>query len=277
MFGRGDKPKGVSLGKGVGAEETAPDAVASTGTDRPRDDLGEYPENVSDQPSQARAIERTLRAVTLVAVISGLINVAQIMLLITILPLQRVVPFLVTFKNQESQFVKVDPLNADPQTMRYATEDNVRQYVIQRHKVTPDFAVMNAQWGPKSRIAAQTTLDTYQKFRAAADNELKQLVSQNYTRDVEINSVTRLSDGTWQVGFTTVDHSAGQVLPAPATGGFAASGDASQPNVVQPGDSRQQWIASLRVEYQPQRVQFGERLLNPLGFTVTDYSVTRRS
>jgi type IV secretion system protein VirB8 len=278
MFGRGDKPKGVSLGKSVEGEETEAVRAAASAPrgEEPRDDLGEYPDNVSDQPSQMRAVERTLRAVTLVAVISGLLNVAQIMLLITLFPLQKVVPFMVTFRDKQDQVVKIEPLQADDQTMRYATEDSIRQYVTERHKVTPDYAIMNAQWGPKSHIAAQTTIDAYQKFRATSDNELKQLVSQNYTRNVQINSVTLLQDGTWQVDFTTVDHSAGQAIPAPTAGSFSA-GDPNAAGLVQPGESRQNWVASLRVEFQPQRVQFNQRLLNPLGFTVTDYSVTRRS
>ncbi|MFZ3481919.1 type IV secretion system protein [Sphingomonas sp. 3-13AW] len=242
-----------------------------------RDDLGEYPENVSDQPSYVRAIERTLRSVTLVAVISGLMNVALIMLMITIFPLQKVVPYMVTFKGQESQVVRIEAFEADAQSMRFATEDSVRQYVSLRHKVTPDFAVMNQQWGPKSRIAAQTALPAYQAFRKAADDELKQLVSQNYSREVQINTVNLLPGGTWQVSFTTVDHSSGQVLPAPSTGGFGVNASAAQSGIVQAGESRQEWVATMRVAFQPQRVQFNDRLLNPLGFTVTDYSVTRRS
>lgn len=278
MFGRGEKPKGVSLGKSVGDEpEVAPTVSSAALEEEVRDDLGQYPDNVSDQPSYVRAIERTLRAVTLVAVISGLINVAQIMLLITVFPLQKVVPFLVTFKSQDSQVVKVEPLQANAQTMRYASEDSIRQYVTLRHKVIPDYAIMNGQWGPGSRIAAQTALQAYQDFRKSSEDELKQLVSQNYTRDVQINSVTLLPGGTWQVAFTTIDHSAGQVLPAPSTGAFGASATATNPGVVQPGESRQEWLATLRIAYQPQRVQFNDRLLNPLGFTVTDYSVTRRS
>jgi len=278
MFGRGDKPKGVSLGKSVGDEPAGLRAApASTSGEEIRDELGEYPDNVSDQPSYVRAIERTLRAVTLVAVISGLMNVAQIMLLLTVFPLQKVVPFLVTFKSQESQVVKVEPLEADAQTLRYASEDNIRQYVALRHKVTPDFAVMNEQWGPRSRIAAQTTADAYQNFRKAADDELKQLVSQNYSRDVQINNVTALPGGTWQVSFTTIDHSAGQVIPAPATGSFGTNTIGQQPGIVQSGESRQEWVATMRIAYQPKRVAFNDRLLNPLGFTVTDYSVTRRS
>ena len=279
MFGRGDKPKAVSLGKSVG-DEDAPRVVSSPSPqEEVRDDLGEYPDNVSDQPSHQRAIERTLRAVTFVAVVSGLINVAQIMLLITLLPLQKVVPFMVTFKNQDNQVVRIEPLEVDAKSLRFATEDSVRQYVVQRHKATPDFAVMNAQWGPRSRIAAQTSLENYQKFRAAADSELKELVSRNYSRDVQINTVSLLpgSEGIWQVSFTTIDRSAGQVIPAPSTGTFGTSTSVSTPGIVQQGESRQEWVATLRVDYQPKRVQFNDRLLNPLGFTVIDYSVTRRS
>ena len=282
MFGRGDKAGKVSLGKGV-ADDAEPVIATRTAAkvpvmdDRPDDELGAYPENVDDQPSYARAIERTLRIVGLVAVVSGLINVALIMLIITILPLQKVYPFLVTFKSQENQVVSIEPLNADPQTMRYATEDNVRDYIVQRHKVTPDNAIMNAQWGPQSRIAARSSLETYTAFRQASDTELKQLVSQNYSRDVELNSVTLLPGGTWQVAFTTIDHSAGSAIAAPASGTFGASADANQPGIVQTGESRQTWVATLRAKYDPTRVRYDQRLLNPLGFTVTDYSVTRRS
>ena len=282
MLGRGGKSKGgIDLAKqDNGADE------------REMDQLGPYPQNVSDQPSRARIIEKALRSMTIVATVSGLMNIAMIMLVITILPLQRVYPYLVTFKNQDNQVVSVEPLDVNASSLVYATEDNVRDYVVQRHKVTPNQTLMNAQWGPGSRLAARTEDTAYTQFQATSQNELKDILTQKYSRDIDINSVTRINDTLWQVNFTTIDRLASDTIPVAGVAGISSAEAAAPTNglavntapsttaalgAISSQDSRQTWVATLRVAYQPKRITYNQRLLNPLGFTVVDYTVARRS
>ena len=44
-----------------------------------------------------------------------------------------------------------------------------------------------------------------------------------------------------------------------------------------PQAATKNWLATMTITYEPQAVSYDKRLLNPLGFTVTDYSVVARS
>lgn len=280
-----------------GKKKSAPPAAVSLAknpsNDVVTDDLGRFPAEVDSNPSRERAQERALRAVSLVAIVAGMMCIALIMMIITLFPLQKVYPYLVTFKDQDNQVVSIEPMSIEAPGMLYATEDNVRDYVIQRHTFVPIVATMSAQWGADSRLAARTTPDLYAKFADAARSETERMMTAGYARTLDINSVNRIAADTWQVGFTTYDalptnagtlsaapFTAGQPgspvtgpAPAPGTSAFAAAQEQAQQTVER--TNNQTWIATMRVDYLPQNVTYDKRLLNPLGFTVTDYSVSR--
>lgn len=248
------------------------------------DDLGRFPGEVDINPSRTRSQERALRAVSLVAIVSAMMNIAMIMLMITLFPLQKVYPFLVTFKSQDNQVVSIEPMAMNAPGILYATEDSVRDYVVQRHSFVPIVATMNERWGPNSRLAARSSKELFAKFSEASKTELTQMMSAGYDRRIDINSVQRIGEDTWQVNFTTHD-----VLPGnagtltgntafgsqPSTSGIGTPGAPTVPVVSQQND--QNWVATMRVTYAPQNVTYDKRLLNPLGFTVTDYSVSRNA
>lgn len=269
---------------GKGKEKTVPTKGLTLGKDETHvDDLGPFPGDVDINPSKSRAQERALRSVAFVAIVSGMMNIALIMLLITLFPLQKVYPYLVTFKSQESQVVSIEPMSVEGNGMLYATEDSVRDYVIQRHTFVPIDSAMQQQWGPSSRLAARTGPELYAKFMDSSKAELAQMMTAGYTRKIDINSVQRIAGDTWQVNFTTHDTlpTAGGTLTGSAMFGGQPStstalgtpGNPTQPIITQNND--QTWIATMKVDYQPQKVTYDKRLLNPLGFTVTDYSVSR--
>lgn len=281
MFGR--KNNAVDLGK-ADSPATAPVG----------DDLGRFPTDVDSSPSADRAHERALRAVSIVAIVSAMMNIAFIMLMITLFPLQKVYPYLVTFKSKDQQVVSIDPIAMNAPGILYATEDNVRDYITQRHSFVPIPDRMKEQWGHDSRLAARTAPDLYQKFADASKTETAQMMTAGYTRNIDIKSVQRLSSSngseTWQVAFDTNDTlptQNGTLTPNQAY--VNQANQASQPSPgapVQIGSGNavlssvsptqtQHWIATMRITYLPQKVTYDQRLLNPLGFTVTDYSVTR--
>jgi len=265
----------------------APISIAKTDGD----DLGRFPAEVDNSPSRSRSQERALRAVSIVAIVSGMMNVALIMLVFTLFPLQKVYPYLVTFKSQDNQVVSIDPMNITAPSMQYVTEDNVRDYVVQRHSFVPIEATMKAQWGVGSKLWTRTIPELYQTFADPARAETQKMLQAGFKRSVDITSVQQVSADTWQVNFLTTD-------AVPTTGGSMmggsfgnggvtqdqamgippqpyAQGAVTGPSPTLPPTGRQTWIATMRVAYQPQRVTFDKRLLNPLGFTVTDYSVAR--
>ena len=252
------------------------------------DNLGPYPANVDDSPTQQRVLERGLRNVTISLGISGMMNIAMISFIIAMFPLKEVQPYLITFKDQSNQVVSIDPLAIDAPGIAYATEDNVRDYINQRHSFTPVASAMTAQWGPDSRLAARTLKPLYEKFEGAMKTEQTRMMTQGFTRRINIETVNQLRPDTWQVLFETQDSlgGSGGTLTADPTrqqqSGTAnvGSGMVTQETLLQgdltPQIATQKWVATMTIDYQPQNTTYEKRLLNPLGFVVTDYSVTAR-
>lgn len=251
------------------------------------DNLGPYPANVDDSPTQQRVLERGLRNVTIGLGISGMMNVAMISFIIAIFPLKEVQPYLITFKEQGNQVVSIDPLAIDAPGIAYATEDNVRDYINQRHGFTPVASAMDAQWGVDSKLAARTLPPLYEKFQGAMKTEQTRMMTQGFTRRINIETVNQIRPDTWQVLFETQDSlgGAGGTLTADPTRQQQAAGAATPGLITQqallqgdltPQIATQKWVATMTIDYQPQNTTYDKRLLNPLGFVVTDYSVTAR-
>lgn len=251
------------------------------------DDLGPFPSEVDSNPTESRAQERALRAVAIVAIVSGMMNIALTMLIIMLFPLQKVFPYLVTFKSQESQVVSIEPMEINAPGMLYATEDAVRDFVTQRHTFIPNAELMKARWGQGSRLSTRMAAPLFQKFSAAAENEIQTMMAAGFNRTVDIVSVQRISQNTWQVNFKTNDTlptEGGTLIPqgfsikpqegqaSTAQGAFGAQGPVAT-TIPSPAINEKSWVATVIVDYQPQNVTYDNRLLNPLGFTVIDYSV----
>jgi type IV secretory pathway component VirB8 len=246
------------------------------------DDLGPYPGDVDNEPTQQRILERALRNVSIATLVSGMMNIALIMTLVTLFPLQKVQPYLVTFKDQNQQVVGIEPLAMNAPGILYMTEDNVRDYVVQRHRFVPIATQMEAQWGKDSRLAARTEKELYDKFAQSSKLELEKLMTGGYNREIKIETVNRLSEDTWQVGFKTFDSMGGKngTLTGDPAQVLAKNAVTDQRDLLQadltPTVATQNWVATMRVEYKPSEVTYDKRLLNPLGFTITDYAVTAR-
>lgn len=248
---------------------------------RDGDDLGPYPSDVDNNPTQQRILERALRAITIVATVEGLIIVALVMMIIAIFPLKEVYPYLVTFKGNEQQVVSIEPIAVDAPGIEYATEANVRDYVVQRHAFKPVETAMDAQWGPESRLAAMTEKAEFKEFETASELEKARMMQSGFSREIKIESAAMIRPDTWQVAFTTYDSLGGHngTLTADPTQSVdpAQGPTAIMTADLTPRSTPKRWLATMTIDYHPQNITYEKRLLNPLGFTVTDYSVTGRN
>ena len=92
----------------------------------------------------------------------------------------------------------------------------------------------------------------YQDFlNNTAKRALNIIRSRGLSREIKILSVNELTNGIWQVEYETRD-----MYP-----------ESTKPEV-------NYWTASLNVGYRKKTVKYGDRLKNPVGFTVTRYSLT---
>ena len=103
--------------------------------------------------------------------------------------------------------------------------------------------------GPVQEMSSQTVYEDF--VRNTANRALELIRARNLQRTVRILTVNELGRGLWQVEYETQD-----MYP-----------DSAVPDV-------NYWTANMRITYRPKTVKYDERLKNPIGFTVVQYSLT---
>ena len=195
----------------------------------------------------------TARAFAVVTALSICCNVILVLAIFQVVPLYRVEPFLLTFQNRSEQVYNIQPITNELRNRKAITEVFVREYVLLRSAFSSDVAENEVRWMPGGPIQEMSTNKVYQDF---LDNVAKKAISvvknQGMERSVKILSVNELADGVWQVEYETRD-----MYP-----------DSAQPEIGY-------WTASLNVGYRRKAVKYGDRMKNPVGFTVTKYALSR--
>ena len=175
-----------------------------------------------------------------------------ILAIMQVLPLYRVEPFLLTFQNKEEQVYNIQPIKGRMEDQKAITEVFVRQYVLLRSSFDRDVQEMEARWMPGGPVQEMSSSAVYTEFlEKTAQKALDLIRARSLQRNVRILTVNELGRGLWQVEYETQD-----MYP-----------DSPAPEV-------NYWTASLRIAYNRKSVKYGERLKNPVGFTVVRYSLT---
>lgn len=194
----------------------------------------------------------TARAFAIITAISLCCNIVLILAIMQVLPLYRVEPFLLTFQNKEEQVYNIQPINGRMEDQKAITEVFVRQYVLLRSSFDRDVQEMEARWMPGGPVQEMSSSAVYTEFlEKTAKKALDLIRARSLQRNVRILTVNELGRGLWQVEYETQD-----MYP-----------DSPAPEV-------NYWTASLRIAYNRKSVKYGERLKNPVGFTVVRYSLT---
>ncbi|HCU58991.1 MAG TPA: hypothetical protein DIC64_03320 [Alphaproteobacteria bacterium] len=193
----------------------------------------------------------TARAFAVIVAISLCCNLVLILAISQLVPLYRVEPFLLTFENKEEQIYDIQPL-AGMIDRKAITEVFVREYVLLRSAFVNDVKEMEARWMPGSSLQEMSSSAVYQAFLdKTAKRALDIIRTKGLIRVARIMTINELGRGLWQVEYETRD-----MYP-----------DSTAPQI-------DYWTASLRVTYRKKTVKYGERLNNPIGFTVTSYSLS---
>ena len=194
----------------------------------------------------------TARAFALIVAVSMCCNFVLILAIMQLVPLYRIEPFLLTFENKEEQIYDIVPMN-NMIDQKAVTEVFVREYVLLRSAFVGDVQEMEARWMPGSSLQEMSSSAVYQAFLdKTANRALKEIRNRGLTRVIRIMTVNELSRGLWQVEYEARD-----MYP-----------DSKAPTISY-------WTASMRVVYRKKTVKYGERLNNPIGFTVVAWSLSR--
>ena len=195
----------------------------------------------------------TARAFAVITAFSLCCNIVLILAIFQVVPLYRVEPFLLTFQNRSEQVYNIQPLTTELRNRKAITEVFVREYVLLRSTFSSDVSEVEARWMPGGPIQEMSDNRVYQDFLDnVATKAISLIKNKGLERTVKILSVNELTDGIWQVEYETKD-----MYP-----------DSTEPEIGY-------WTASLNVGYRRKRVKYGDRLKNPVGFTVLRYALSR--
>ena len=191
----------------------------------------------------------TARAFAVVTAISLCCNMVLLLTISNILPLYRVEPYLLTLSSKENQVYRLIPYSRNMEAEKSITETFVREYVLLRTTLLSDPEEMEARWQNGGDLQEMSSSIVYQDFLKNTGRKLMQRMKQDgLTSSVKILTVNEIEEGTWQVEYN-VDY----YLPS-----------SYKPKTIR-------YRASLKIQYQPRRVQYKERLKNPVGFKVISY------
>ena len=197
----------------------------------------------------------TARAFAVFTAISVCCNIVLAIAIGQVMPLFRIEPFLLTFQNKQEQIVNIVPIKNNMEAEKGITETFVRQYILLRSSFSRDIPEMESRWRPGGLIQEMSSRSVYEDFwNKTAELALQVIREKQLTREVKILSVVEPTHGLWQVEYETRD-----MYP-----------DSKTPNV-------NYWTASLQVGYRYKTVKYGERLKNPVGFTVVRYSLAHNN
>ncbi len=193
----------------------------------------------------------TARAFAIIMALSICCNIVLLLAIGQVIPLYRVEPFLLTFQSQDEQVYNIQPVEG-LEDEKAITEVFVREYVLLRSAFTRNISEMESRWMPGGMVQEMSSQVVYDDFlKNTAQPALEIIRKRNLERQVRILTVNELGRGLWQVEYETQD-----MYPESTT-----------PEI-------NYWTASMRISYRHKTVKYGERLKNPVGFTVIQYSLT---
>ena len=176
----------------------------------------------------------------------------QAIAILQLFPLYRVVPFFVTFSDKADQVVTIDAPKANLTNLAILNEANVRTYITARHTISADPYETYQRWqGVVHTMSAPTVYSSFLEETKPIYNDLTQ---KKFTRGIRVLSITQPSPGFYRVEFEATDRRLGQGL-------------------TDSGEDRRTFVADLRYVNAPQTIRYEDRYLNPIGFTVINYSV----
>lgn len=248
---KGERVAGATLGE----------SVSPAAPRQQRDELGTYPREVDTFNNRFTRTYRNLRVTHVI--IGGLLvlNLVQGATIMQMLPLYKVVPVAFTFSDKEEQVVRIQPMSDSIPAVSILIEQQVRQYVKERHSIHQDDVVNEAKWGQV--VKQMSTDDVFDGFIKETRPILEAAKNGKFTRSITIDAVQRVEAGgirtgtVWRVDFTAYDRTIGQGL-------------------ADTQENKRAFTVEMRVKLMPRAIAYSQRFVNPLGFTVESYSVVPR-
>ena len=205
-----------------------------------------------DTGQSYRSMAWVARASTLGLVASIFLNITLVFLVICLFPLKQVQPYLLALKDKGDQVVQIEPISLNTKGMDLLVEGLCRRYVSLRE--TLDGVGEQARW---KDVAFWSSDELWQEFEQLMkpDNPkspLKKHIDDKVVRSVSIKVSSQVAEKVWQVEWEAIHLHNGVEI------------------------ERNRWVSTLFVEMRENTLKSEDKFLNPIGFTVIGYAVSKR-
>lgn len=200
------------------------------------------------------------RLVILLTILSLLFFCAASLVLFKLAPQVTVEPFLLIEQDQSEEMVRYEPIAPDMPSSRQIMETFIKQYIIVRNSVINDEREMQSRWYGGGIVNYLSSPQIFNEFYTKeVEKNFFNILQSGAVRDVEIISINKAggeNSRVWTVKFNTYEL------------------NPNYRNEIS-GAMRlitRYWTASISAIFVPERMFLSRRLMNPLGFTVVQYS-----
>jgi type IV secretion system protein VirB8 len=192
-----------------------------------------------------------LRAV----IISGLLNIIFAGFLISLFPLKEVQPMLISLSDKANQIIKVEPLERTVPGFEIMMEKLSRHYIILRESF--DLISEEKRYQELAQFSSDELNTAFWEVinPEKEKSPLKQRLEKGISRSVIIKHCTSLAPdapNTYQVEWESEDRQNNEVV------------------------ERAHWVSTLTVDLDKSETTYEHQYLNPIGFKVTHYNLTRK-
>ena len=192
---------------------------------------------------------RNNRRLTLITITFAVVIVAQAVALVSLFPLKKVVPVYVEFKDGGSNFVVVQRAEGEISANQNLISMFLRSYVVSRETV--DKITEKNRYQYVMSLSGEKVASNFR--RLYGDKSTGLYFQDGLKRAVHVVRDNPLGRGIHQVEIETVDT-----------------------NDAKAGETRADWIVTIQYAFNDQRAKFDERLQNPMGIFIEEYSLTKR-
>lgn len=224
----------------------------------PAEKIGVYPRDYDTDALPERRTAAFARMLAIICTVEAFAIAGLSFAIAALMPLQKVVPMVVTSNDKGNEIIHINPANLESPTIDYVTEISLRNFVEKRYSVVGSAGAQAANWDQGSVVQLMSTPEGYTAFMNQAKPEYTRLRGENKIRTVRIDSVRKLSASQWQVEYVTSD----QVEHSPMQGATPTE--------------NHQWVSTFEISFEPKNVTYGDRLNNPFGMTVSNVNDARR-
>ncbi len=168
-------------------------------------------------------------------------------------------PFMIISQDNTEDIVRAEAMIYDMASKDKILEIYMRQYIILRNTIIPDEVEMQTRWYPGGMIHFYSDDPIFAEFSTEVNKTISQSLRSKVSQSVVIDTIGKVGGDKspiWKATFRTFELSPGAIDSK--TGAMKLT--------------TKYWTASISANFYTNRTFLGRRLMNPLGFTVIDYS-----